>query len=109
MTLMTWKFAITPDREAPDIAQGYVLASSEEAARVLVAHQDAQVWPCPEKLWPGQPGAYTHWSFNPRGLSDLLERIENERVEMERLPVEACEPWGELLDPREFLEIIDKR
>ena len=69
----------------------------------------AQVWPCPEKLWPGQPGAYTHWSFNPRGLSDLLERIENERVEMERLPVEACEPWGELLDPREFLEIIDKR
>lgn len=88
MTLMTWKFAITPDRKASDIARGYVRAVCEGHALSLLDHPSAQVWPCPEKVWPGQRLHFVHWIFDPLGLSrsELLEELERKRdEEMRRL------------------------
>ena len=39
-----WKVCIRPDPEAPDLAQGYVLAADREDAFATVDHPDAEVF-----------------------------------------------------------------
>lgn len=56
---IVWKFVIRPEPDEPDEAQGYVLAKDEAEALGLVNDPAAQVFPYPEKVWPGSTGTVT--------------------------------------------------
>lgn len=58
---MIWKIAIRPDPDAPDTRQGYVRAETERAALQLAGSTHALAWPCPGKMWPGNPNTDVCW------------------------------------------------
>ena len=50
-----WSFAIAADRQAPDLATGYVRAPCVADALARVAHLDANLYPLPPDFaWPSE-------------------------------------------------------
>ena len=71
-----FKICIRPDPEAPDLAQGYVLATDRDDALATVDHPDAEVFET-AMPWPGYSGQRVVWGtrpppteVDPRGFSN---------------------------------------
>ena len=61
-----WKVCIRPDPEAPDLAQGYVLAADKKDAFATVDHPDAEVFEVDSAMpWPGKVGERLVWVTRP--------------------------------------------
>ena len=61
-----WKVCIRPDPEAPDIAQGYVLAADKKDAFATVDHPDAEEFEADSAMpWPGHVGERLVWVTRP--------------------------------------------